>query len=56
VFAHVAGIPVEETALSLGPVLMVVGGLAAYHLRKLAPSALRRARARDPRRAMIGER
>jgi hypothetical protein len=27
-FAHIAGIPVEETALSFGPVLFVAGGLA----------------------------
>jgi hypothetical protein len=30
---HIAGIPVEETALSFGPVLLAVGGFAALKLR-----------------------
>ena len=32
-FAHIAGIPVEETALSFGPVLLTAGGLPAPRLR-----------------------
>jgi hypothetical protein len=42
-FAHIAGIPVEETALSLGPVIAAGGGLVAIKLRD------RLARLRDVR-------
>jgi hypothetical protein len=31
--AHIAGIPVEETALSFGPVLLAGGGIAAMKVR-----------------------
>ena len=34
--AHIAGVPVEETALSLAPVVTVAGALAALRLRQLA--------------------
>jgi hypothetical protein len=34
--AHIAGIPVEETALSLAPVATVASALAALRLRQLA--------------------
>jgi hypothetical protein len=30
---HIAGIPVEETALSFGPVLLAAGGFAVFKLR-----------------------
>jgi hypothetical protein len=30
---HIAGIPVEETALSFGPVILAAGGLAALKFR-----------------------
>ncbi len=33
-FAHIAGIPVEETALSFGPVLLAGGGIASLKLRE----------------------
>jgi hypothetical protein len=33
VLAHIAGIPVEETALSFGPVLLVAGGAAGMQIR-----------------------
>lgn len=33
--AHIAGVPVEETALSLAPVLVVPSGIAASRLRQL---------------------
>jgi len=36
VTAHIAGIPVEETALSLAPVFLMVGALASGLLRKAA--------------------
>lgn len=32
--AHIAGIPVEETALSFGPVLIAGGGIASLKLRE----------------------
>jgi len=35
VLAHIAGIPIEETALSLAPVAAVTGGLAGAKLRRL---------------------
>jgi hypothetical protein len=31
---HIAGIPVEETALSFGPVLLASGGILALKLRE----------------------
>jgi aryl carrier-like protein len=44
--AHIAGIPVEETALSLAPVALVVAGLTSARLRRLTaqwrPGWLRR--------------
>jgi hypothetical protein len=33
--AHIAGIPVEETALSLAPVAFVAAGLTSARLRRL---------------------
>jgi hypothetical protein len=30
---HIAGIPVEETALSFGPVFLAAGGIAVLRLR-----------------------
>jgi hypothetical protein len=35
VLAHIAGIPIEETALGFGPVLLSAGGIALHRLRKL---------------------
>jgi hypothetical protein len=32
---HIAGIPVEETALSFGPVILAGGGIAAIKLRAI---------------------
>jgi hypothetical protein len=40
---HIAGIPVEETALSFGPVLLASGGILTLKLRE------RWARLRDRR-------
>lgn len=34
--AHIAGIPVEETAMSLAPVAFVAAGIASVRLRRLA--------------------
>jgi hypothetical protein len=33
ILAHIAGIPVEETALSFGPVIAAGGGIAVFKLR-----------------------
>jgi hypothetical protein len=35
-FAHIVGIPVEETALSLVPIAAATGGLAGMKLRERA--------------------
>lgn len=43
-FAHIAGIPVEETALSLAPIAVATGGIAGVKLRQRA--GRRRARRR----------
>jgi predicted alpha/beta-hydrolase family hydrolase len=52
--AHIAGIPVEETALSFAPVAFAAAGLASIRLRRLAayrrPPGLRR----NSRRATLG--
>jgi hypothetical protein len=34
ILAHIAGIPVEETALSFGPVLAAGGGIAMVKVRE----------------------
>ncbi|HKZ15516.1 MAG TPA: hypothetical protein VJL81_16890 [Solirubrobacterales bacterium] len=44
--AHIAGIPVEETALSFAPVLAATGGIAGVKLR----ARLTRRRMRQRRR------
>jgi hypothetical protein len=44
--AHIAGLPVEETLVSLGPVLLVAGGAAVITLR----ARLRRAHDARPQR------
>jgi len=53
-FAHIAGIPVEETALSLAPIVVATGGVASLKVRertarrrahkRRSPSAPRRRR------------
>ena len=39
--AHIAGIPVEETALSLAPIAAATGGVAGLKLRERAGRARR---------------
>lgn len=34
--AHIAGVPVEETALNLAPVAVATAGLAGARLRRIA--------------------
>jgi hypothetical protein len=34
IIAHIAGVPVEETALSFGPVFLASGGIATLKLRE----------------------
>ena len=43
-FAHIAGIPVEETLLSFGPVFAVAGGAAGIWFRGRIADAKRRLR------------
>jgi hypothetical protein len=50
ILAHVAGIPIEETALSFGPVLAAGGGIATLRLReRLARRRPHRRQAGSPR-------
>ncbi len=39
--AHIAGIPVEETALAFGPVLLAGGGIATLKVRERLERAAR---------------
>ena len=48
--AHIAGVPVEETALSMAPVAITVIGLAGVRLRTSIRRGLAR-RAWTPRKA-----
>jgi hypothetical protein len=51
-FAHIVGIPVEETALSFGPVILAGGGIATLKLRERMRAGRRRvAGARGPSRS-----
>jgi hypothetical protein len=44
ILAHIAGIPIEETALSFGPVLAAGGGIATLRLRERLARRRRRRR------------
>jgi hypothetical protein len=59
ILAHIAGVPIEETALSFGPVIVAGGGIATRRLReRLARDRPRRNGAERVRAgsAPIGER
>jgi hypothetical protein len=45
--AHIAGIPVEEMALSLAPLAAVTGGIAGWKLRERLGRRRSRRRRRD---------
>jgi tRNA G37 N-methylase TrmD len=47
---HIAGIPVEETALSFGPVLLAGGGIAAMKVRDRVARIRARVASRDESR------
>ena len=51
-FAHIAGIPVEETALSFAPIVAATGGIAGLKLRErtVRRRSRRRRAAGSPRR------
>jgi hypothetical protein len=50
-FAHVGGIPIEETLASLGPALLLAFGVACAKLRaRVRPGALSRHRAHPKRK------
>jgi hypothetical protein len=53
IVAHIAGIPVEETALSFGPVLAAGGGIAMLKVRERL-SRHRPRRAQRRRRSAAG--
>lgn len=40
--AHIAGIPVEETALSFGPVMLLASGVATSRIRDRVRESRRR--------------
>jgi predicted alpha/beta-hydrolase family hydrolase len=44
ILAHIAGMPIEETALSLGPALAAGGGIATLKLRERFARRRRRRR------------
>ena len=48
-FAHVGGIPIEETLASLGPALLVAFGVASAQLRARLRAVRSRAGAHPPR-------
>lgn len=48
VLAHIAGIPVEETALSFGPVMLVASGIAGARIRHGIRAGRRRLGPRRP--------
>lgn len=54
VFAHIAGVPVEETALSLAPVAATVAGAAGVKLRGQVRRR-REPKASQPRPASPGD-
>ena len=49
--AHIVGIPVEETALSFAPVVLMASGVAGMRLRRFALRGRRPAADRKERRA-----
>ncbi len=51
IVAHIAGIPVEETALSFGPVLAAGGGIAMLKVRERLARVRRARRRPSPPRA-----
>jgi hypothetical protein len=51
IFAHIAGIPVEETALSFGPVFAAAGSVTALRIRERVRGGRRRAAYRHQHRA-----
>jgi hypothetical protein len=54
--AHIAGIPVEETALNLAPVAFVAAGLTSARLRRLTAQRRQRWLRRGDRRAALARR
>ncbi len=54
--AHIAGIPVEETALSLAPVVFVAAGLTSARLRRLIAQRHPGQQRRGGRRAALARR
>jgi len=54
--AHIAGAPVEETALSFGPMAFAAAGLAGIRLRRLAARRRLGRLGRDGHRDPLGRR
>ena len=51
---HIAGIPVEETALSFGPVLLAAGGFAVLKLRTFLAKIKVTVASRDEKHRPVG--
>jgi hypothetical protein len=49
ILAHIAGVPIEETVLSLGPVIAAGGWIAALNLRERFARERHSSRLRLPR-------
>lgn len=53
--AHIAGVPVEETVLSLVPALLTVGSFLVYGLRKLPSRVIDRTKGDSRRLEVAGQ-
>lgn len=51
VFAHIAGIPFEESALAFAPLFCMAGGFAVLRLRRFTPRCLQALATRSAHRA-----
>jgi hypothetical protein len=55
VLAHISGIPIEETALSFGPVIAAGGGIVMLRLRERFARSRPRRNARHSVKEIVGE-
>lgn len=55
VLAHISGIPIEETALSLGPVVAAGGGIVMLRLRERFARGRPRRNAQHSAKEILGK-
>jgi len=55
ILAHISGVPIEETALSLGPVIAAGGGIVMLRLRERFARGRPHRNARHPVKEIVGE-